>query len=143
VSRKAKDLDTLIRLNKWTVDERQRELGVLQQRESEWVLFGESLDRQLKREQEVAAADPMSAGQIYAVFATNHKVRREQLMLALHHLRIEIEHARDRLAEAYRGLKVYEEVQKNRAKHEQQEEARIEQATLDEIGQIQHQRKKK
>jgi len=143
MSRKAKDLDTLIRLNKWTVDERQRELGVLQQRENEWVLFGESLDQQLIREQKVAAEDPTSAGFIYAAFASNHKIRREQLKLALHNLRIEIEQARDRLAEAYRGLKVYEEVQKARAKHEREEEARVEQVTLDEIGQIQHQRKKR
>lgn len=140
MSGKAKDIDSLLRLQKWIVDERQRELGFLLQRQDEFETLGRELDRQMLREQKVAAEDPILAGTIFAAFAANHRHRREQLQTALHFLLLEIEKARENLAEAYRQSKVYEEVRKARALKEQEEEARQEQIILDEIGQSQFQR---
>ena len=137
MSRKAKDLDSLLRLHSWTVDERRRELGVLLAREEELIQFGHQLDRQLIAEQQVAAANPTTAGFSYAAFAKAHRLRREQLARNLAALRAEIEQARDQLADAYRQLKVYEEVQKERARLEREEEARKEQVAFDEIGETQ------
>ncbi len=55
-------------------------------------------------------------------------------------MRAEIEQQREALAEAYRELKVLEEVKKNWLKAEQAEEARREQIDLDEIAQNLHRR---
>jgi flagellar export protein FliJ len=137
LSRKAKDLESLLRLHSWTVDERRRELGVLLAREEELIQFGHALDRQLIHEQKVATEDPTTAGFMYAAFAGDHRLRREQLERTLAALRTEIEQAQDRLSEAYRQLKVYEEVQKARAKKEREEEARKDQIAFDEIGETQ------
>lgn len=141
MSKKAKDLDQLIRVNKWGVDERQRELGVLINREEEIIAQGHRLDAELAREQEIAASDPTMAGFLYGGFANAYLLRKEQLRHILHAIRLEIEEARERLAEAFRQLKVYEEVQKDRAGKEAAEEARQEQITLDEIGMNQHRRR--
>ncbi len=138
MSRKAKDLDSLLRLRSWAVDERRRELGILLSREEDLIREGEELARQLVREQQVAAADPTQAGLTYAAFAEDHRRRREQLARLVAELRVEIEAARERLADAYRQLKVLEEVQKERLRQERIDEARREQAIFDEIGQTQH-----
>jgi flagellar export protein FliJ len=141
VSKKAKDLNQLIRVNKWGVDERQRELGVLISREEDFIAQGHQLDAELAREQQIAATDPTMAGFLYGGFADRYRMRKEQLRQLLHAIRLEIEEARERLADAYRQLKVYEEVQKDRARREDAEEARQEQLTLDEIGLNQHRRR--
>jgi flagellar protein FliJ len=137
VSRKAADLETLLRLHSWTVDERRRELGVLLAREEQLIAEGEALQRRLLAEQRIAAEDPIQAGFAYGTFAEDYKRRREQLERILSDLREEILAARERLADAYRELKVMEEVQKERLHQEQVEEARKEQAVFDEIGQTQ------
>ena len=90
------------------------------------------------REQQVAAADPTNAGFTYAAFAEDHRRRRERLARLKAELAVEIDAARDRLADAYRQLKVLEEVQKERRRQERAEEARREQAAFDEIAQTQH-----
>lgn len=141
MSKKAKDFDQLIRISKWGVDERQRELGVLIAREEDLILQGHRLDAELIREQQIAAEDPTSAGFLYGGFADHYRIRKEQLRQILHAVRLEIEDARERLAEAYRHLKVYEEVRTGRAKKEAAEEARQEQNVLDEIGLNQHRRR--
>lgn len=135
--RKAKDLESLLRLSSWTVDEKRRELGVLLAREEELKRFGQELDRQLVREQKAAAENPTTAGFQYAAFAQAHRQRKEQLARTLAALQVEIEAARDRLADAYRQQKVYEEVQKERARQERIEEDRKEQNRFDEIAETQ------
>jgi flagellar export protein FliJ len=129
-------------LHSWTVDERRRELGMLFAREEELIRYGQQLDLQLIREQQVATEHPTSAGYSYAPFAQAHRLRREQLVRTLVALREEIEQAQDRLTEAYRQLKVYEEVQKERVRKESEEEARKEQIAYDEIGETQFRQRK-
>ncbi len=138
----AKDMDQLIRVNQWGVDERQRELGVLIAREEELIAQGHALDNELAKEQAIAAEDPTAAGFLYGGFALGYRLRKEQLRQLLHGVRLEIEAARERLAEAYRQLKVYEEVQKERARREAQEEAQREQQVMDEIGMTQFRRRR-
>ncbi|OIQ91284.1 hypothetical protein GALL_268180 [mine drainage metagenome] len=138
----AKDMNQLIRVNQWGVDERQRELGVLISREEELIGQGHALDQELAREQAIAAEDPTTAGFLYGGFALRYRQRKEQLRQMLHGIRVEIEAARERLAEAYRQLKVYEEVQKGRARREAQEEAQRERQVMDEIGMTQFRRRR-
>ena len=111
-------------------------------REEELIQFGHELDRQLVREQKAATDNPTTAGFSYAAFAEAHRLRREQLARTLAALREEIDQSRDRLREAYRQLKVYEQVQKERLRVERAEEARKEQIIFDEIGETLFRQKK-
>lgn len=139
--KKAKDLDQLIRVNGWGVDERRRELGVFLAREAEMIEARAALDRQMEAERAIAAAHPEEAGFTFGAFAGHHRFMRETLDAQIARLHQEVEAARERLAEAYRQLKVYEEVRKSRAEAEAKDEAKREQEMLDEIALNQHRRK--
>jgi len=141
MSRKAKDLDQLIRVNQWGVDERQRELGVLLSRDDELIAQDQRLDAELAMEQSVAASDPTNAGFLFGGYVGAYRLRKQQVVQLRRALAAEIEEARERLAEAFRQLKVYEEVQKERAQREREEEAREEQIMMDEIGMTQYRRR--
>jgi flagellar export protein FliJ len=128
----------LLRLHDWQVDERRRELGVLVAREDSLIRMGEELARQLAHEQQVVTNDPITAGFLYAAFAGDHLRRCEELERTLADLRNEIEQAHERLAEAYRQLKVYEEIEEERVLQQRLEDARQDQKAFDEISQNQH-----
>lgn len=140
MAKKSHEIKTLIRVQSWSVDEQRRMLNQLLDREHVLIEDGERMDRQLLAEQQVAAADPAMAGFAYAAYAKNHRVKRDNINTLLTALRVEIEQQREALAEAYRELKVLEEVQKNWLKAEQAEEARRQQIDLDEIAQNLHRR---
>lgn len=138
----AKKIKTLIRLNKWTVDERRRELGVLLAREDQLRAGLAGLEDELLHEQKIAAEDPTLAGFGYGGYAQHYLHRKAQFLSLLAAVAREIEAAQERLAEAYRELKTVEEVEKNRAKRELEEANRKEQKMLDEIAQTRFQRAK-
>jgi flagellar export protein FliJ len=138
----AKKLKTLIRLNKWTVDERRRELGQILAREEELKAQLAALEQELLNEQKTAAEDPTLAGFGYGGYAQRYLEHKAQLLRLLHIVAKEILAAQDRLAEAYRELKTVEEVEKNRAKKELAEANLKEQKMLDEMASTRHQRAK-
>jgi len=140
MTKKSEEIKTLIRVQSWTVDEQRRILNQLLDREHVLIEDGHRMDRQLIAEQQVAAADPRMAGFAYVAFARAHRIKRENINVTLTALRVEIDRQRDAVAEAYRELKVLEEVQKNWKKAEQIEAARLEQIDLDEIAQNLHRR---
>jgi flagellar export protein FliJ len=140
--KKSQEIKTLLRVQGWTVDEQRRMLNQLLDREQQLVADGERMDKQLLIEQQVAAADPAMAGHAYVAYAKAYRVRRDNLNTVLAALRVEIEQQRDVLAEAYKELKVLEQVQKSWIKAEKAEEARLEQVSLDEIAQNLYQRQR-
>lgn len=138
----AKKLKTLIRLGKWTVDERRRELGRVLAREDELKAGLAQLEQELLDEQKTAADDPELAGFGYGGYAQRYMQKKAQFLALLAAIAKEILAAQERLAEAYRELKTLEEVDKNRRKREEAEANRKEQAALDEIAQTRFQRAK-
>jgi len=140
MTKKSEEIKTLIRVQSWTVDEQRRMLNQLLDREHVLIEDGNRLDSQLIAEQQVAAADPRMAGFAYVAYARSNRTKRENVNVTLAALRTEIDRQRDAVAEAYRELKVLEEVQKNWLKAEQLEAARLEQIDLDEIAQNLHRR---
>ena len=140
MTKKSEEIKTLIRVQSWTVDEQRRMLNQLLDREHQIIEDGNRLDAQLLAEQKVAAADPTMAGHAYVAYAKNNRIKRQNMDTLLTALRVEIEKQREMVAEAYRELKVLEEVQKNWIKAEEAEEARREQVDLDEIAQNLHRR---
>jgi flagellar FliJ protein len=142
MAKAAKGLKTLIRLSKFTVDEKRRTLTALQEREEQILAEIEAAERQLQHEQQVARDDP-AAGMYFGRFLTAWKERRAALEQALAAVRRQVEQARDELSEAFRELKTYEVTQANRERREREELDRKEQIFLDEIGQNTHLRRQK
>lgn len=136
----AKGLKTLIRLSKFSVDEKRRTLTTLQAREDQMLAEIRMAELQLLQEQQLASANP-ALSFAYPAYHRAWMQRRLMMEQALMALRREIEAARDDLAEAFRELKTYEVTQKNREKREQEELDRKEQLFLDEVGLTMHRRR--
>lgn len=134
-------LETLIRLNRFEVDEKRRALQALLDREAEIQATIRRLDAELKAEQE-AAARPEAAelGAVYGAFAAAAKTRKAEQLERLADLYPEIEAARADLAEAFAGLKKYEIAKRNRDEAEAADAARREGIELDEMGLAAHRR---
>jgi flagellar export protein FliJ len=127
-------LKTLIRLNRFEVDEKRRDLQRLLDREAEIQAAIARLDRDLRAEQAVAAHPEAAAvGFSYGAFAAATKERKAVELDKLAQLYPEIEKAREALAEAFGTLKKYEIADANRAAAQAAEEARQETLELDEI----------
>jgi flagellar export protein FliJ len=135
MKRKSEEIDTLIRVQGWAVDEQRRLLGQMLGREQSLMDDRKRLDEELEREKQFATENPAVAGHGFAAYVERHGIRVADLEVLLEALRVEIEVQRDRLAQDYREQKVLEEVQKNWRRKEAAERARLEQAELDEIAQ--------
>ena len=130
----AKDLQTLIRLNEWTVDERRRELGDV-------LISLESLENGLRRlreelvrEHQAAQSSPAEAGLYYGNYAASVIQRRDHLNAGIVQMEAKVVEARERLDEAYRELKKFEVAQENRDFELAHEASRLEQIEMDEVG---------
>jgi flagellar export protein FliJ len=136
-----KTLSTLIRLNRFEVDEKRRALQRLLDRETEIQGSIDHLDRQLEAERAVAAQpEAASLGLSYGAFAAATKTRKEAHREKLADLYPEIEQARAALSEAFGILKKYEIAQANRLAEEAAEQARVETLEMDELGLASHRR---
>jgi len=128
------EIETLIRLRKFEVDEHHRKMAVLLRRE-EAVIRG--LDA-LKEEKEAETNFMQSAGVwegiTFAAYLEHWELRNQQFIGALRRIRGDIEKVRDELSDAYRRLKTFEITKENRDIEENREESRLEQIDLDEMG---------
>lgn len=141
MAKQAKGLKTLIRLAKFDVDEKRRVLTALQNQEEQTLHDILASEVQLRKEQELAAADATGVGFIYGAYHRAWMDQRQMLFNRLATIRQQIEIARDELAESFRTQKTYEVTQANRERREQEELDRKEQAFLDEVAQTQHRRR--
>lgn len=130
----AKNLNTLIRLNDWTVDERRRELGLVLRALAELEDGLERLRQEVVKEQNAVMASPAEAGFFYGNYAQAVIGRRQTLNDGIRRMEAQVAAARERLNEAYRELKKFEVAQKTRDEREARELARREQGILDDIG---------
>ena len=137
----ARNFKTLIKINDWEVDEKRRILAdqlrqqaLLQDRLS-------ALEQEITQEQEFAQAMPTEAGLTYAAYAEVATERRENLKKAIILQSHGVEAARERLREAYLELKKYEIAEERREAEVAAEFAKQDQAELDELGIVNHQRK--
>lgn len=137
----AKGLATLIRLSKWTVDDKRRVLTALQAREDEILADIAAAEVQLIAEQRTAAEDSVGVGFAYGAYARFWLDRRAQFDSMLAQIRAEIVRAEDELSEAFNRLKTFEITARERARRAAEERDRKEQASLDEIGLTIHRRR--
>ena len=137
----SRDLQTLIRLRKFEVDERQRAMAVSLRRE-EAVLNGiEALRVEKQTETSFMEQAGVWEGSTFTAYLEHWEIRRQQFLDALANVRAQIEQAREQLSDAYRRLKTFEITKETRDEDEEREENRLEQIDLDEMGLDLHRRK--
>lgn len=108
-----KDLKPLIRLNQRSVDERRRHLGELQRVEQKLLEDRAAFEARIGQERAVAGTDLLLARALPS-FLRHAKDRLEQFDRSHALLRLEIGKAEEMVAEAFRELKKFEQVQEQR-----------------------------
>lgn len=128
----AKGLSGVVRLHKWQVDEKRRQITELETMRSEIVKQLEKLINDLAAEQNhVATTNVVDIN--YANYASSVKSRRENLEASITEIDVSIENMKDELSEAFKELKKYEIVHERALERERFEEKRREQERLDEL----------
>lgn len=130
----AKDLNNLIKIHEWDVDEKRRKLGELLRLLDNLEAQARALEEELVREQQAARESPEEAGFLYGEYAETVIDRRERIQASIQQMEVAIEEAREDLRLAYVDLKKYEVAQENRDRRAALELDRREQAELDAVG---------
>ena len=127
-----KSRETLIRLKKFQVDEKRRKVMQIEGMIAEFERMANDLEREIKVEQDKANIhDPSHYA--YPTYAKAAIQRRENLKHSADELKVQLNEAKDALAEAFEELKKVELLDdRDRAA-----EAAIEQSELDAIGLMQ------
>jgi flagellar export protein FliJ len=126
-------LDSMVRVHRWVLDEKQRKLADLQAFVDK--LRGDltTLDKQLETEREAAGRSD-EAGSVYPAFVAAALDRRKKLCETIANLDTETEAAREDVAEAFSELKKYELARDNQESQESAKRNRRERISLDELG---------
>lgn len=127
------DLQPLIRLHRWQLDEKRRalaELEALRERLHEQIV---QLDEELAREQAFAAeaAEPPQGFGAYTQAMLDRKARLNE---SIEEVQAQIAASREQIAEAFQELKRFELVQEDRDRRDADRRKRRETQTYDEIG---------
>lgn len=127
-----KGLSGVVRLHKWQVDEKRRQITELEVMRSDLETKLDMLHDELRAEQHnVASSNVVDIN--YANYAAAVMKRRENLEASITEVDVSIENMKDELAEAFKELKKFEIAQQRTIEREKLEEKRREQDRLDEI----------
>jgi flagellar export protein FliJ len=128
-----KSRETLIRLKKFQVDERRRKVAQIEGMIAEFERIATELEREIKVEQDRAGIhDP--AHFAYPTYAKAAIQRRENLKRSADELKVQLNDAKDALAEAFDELKKVELLDERDQARERADAMAEEQAELDAIG---------
>ena len=133
-------LDQLMRLQRWTLDEKRRQATDLELLIERLIQDINKLDEQVEREIEASRAD-LELQRALPGYRGVMRSRRERMDKSLVDLRGELEKLREQITEAFSDLKKTEQTQKNRQQRQRLAERRKDQAISDEVGLQQHRRK--
>jgi flagellar export protein FliJ len=126
-------VESLIRLHRWQLDERRRQVADLDTLAAKLRQEGARLVAEQKTEQSIAA-DSTEAATAYGSYARRLVERRQKLEQSLASVEQQIVVARVALADAYQEVKRYEIAAANRVQQVRKRVARQQQLALDEIG---------
>ncbi len=137
----ARTLDNLIRLQRWRLDERRREMGqVLERRET---LHQQQTALEERYAREVAllrdSNDPLLAMGLPG-YQQKYAQARDQYARAIAQADKQVETLRERIAEEFKAMKSYEQVRDRRQEEERLAAERLEQQQLDDIAGMRHAR---
>ena len=128
-----KSRETLIRLKKFQVDERRRKVAQIEGMIAEFERMATDLEREIKVEQDRANIhDP--AHFAYPTYAKAAIQRRENLKHSADELKVQLNDAKDALAEAFEELKKVELLDERDQARERVAENARDQAEMDRIG---------
>jgi flagellar export protein FliJ len=128
-----KSRETLIRLKRFQVDEKRRQVAQIETMIAEFERMNTELDREIAAEQTKAGiSDPGHFA--YPTYAKAAKQRRDNLLRSINDLKTQLEGARALLADAFEELKKVEILEERDHQRERMEDAAVEQAELDRIG---------
>jgi flagellar protein FliJ len=133
-------LSQLLRLQRWTLDEKRRQSGDLELLIDRLVQDITQLDAAVEREI-AASRENVELQRVLPGYRKAMKDRRDRLDKSLLDLRDELEKLREQITEAFSELKKTEQTVKNREQRQRHAERRKDQAVSDEIGLQQHHRK--
>ena len=133
-------LDQLIRLQRWTLDEKRRQATDLELLIERLIQDINKLDEQVEHEIEASRAN-LELQRALPGDRQAMKSRRERLDKSLIDLRGELEKLREQITEAFSELKKTEQTVKNREQRQRLAERRKDQAISDEVGLHLHRRK--
>ena len=126
-------LDSIVRVHRWVLDEKQRKLADLRTLVEKLKLDLESLDAELEAERE-ASGNSDEAGAAFPAYAAAALDRRRRLCETIANLERESDAAREEVTEAFSELKKYEIASDNRKARESEKRKRSERINLDELG---------
>jgi flagellar export protein FliJ len=133
-------LDSLIRINRWKLDEQRRQIAELERLAGRLREEADRLVQELSSEQRVAGAS-FEASLGYPNFARELIERRRKLAASIAEVDSRIATARDALAETFGEVKRYEITAANRAKRERAAAGRKQAIALDEVALEIHRRR--
>jgi len=129
----------MIRLHKWQLDDKRRQLTELELMRDELQAKMNQLADELTAEKNNVANSPV-VNITFASYATNMSTRRENLQNSLDEVNVSIENMKDQVAESFKDLKKYEVVEQREKERLQNELNRRQQADLDELAVNLHRR---
>jgi flagellar export protein FliJ len=136
-----KGITAMVRVHKWKLEERSRVLQELERLRQKLQQAAAQLEAELVVEQNQARGGGL-ANLTYGGYAQAVIQRRDHIAKSLAEVAAETEQARKDVAAAFQELKKYELALANREKQKKQKEAKVERATLDELGIAAHRRGK-
>ncbi|MEX0753075.1 MAG: flagellar export protein FliJ [Xanthobacteraceae bacterium] len=128
-----KSRETLIRLKKFQVDEKRRKVAQIENMIADFERMATDLEREIKIEQERAGIhDP--AHFAYPTYAKAAIQRRENIRRSIDELKVQLEAAKDALADAFEELKKVELLDERDQMRERSADEAQERSELDNIG---------
>ncbi len=127
--------ESLIRLKKFQVDEKRRQVSQIETMVNDFVRMASELDQQIEIEQTKTGISDV-AHFAYSTFAKAALNRRDNLLASAADMREKLEAAQDALAEALEDLKKVELLDQREHQREAAEQLKIEQSEYDEIGRL-------
>jgi len=134
-----KGMAGMIRLHKWQLDERRRNLVELEKMREELVGKMRSLRDELAAEQKKVAEAPI-VSITYGGYAQQVMARRENINSSITEIDVSIEKMKDQVADAFKELKKYEIVEQREREREVSERNQRQQNDLDELALNMHRR---
>ena len=130
----AKTLHALIRLHQYRVDEKHREIGGIISVITDLERQTSELEKQISEEKAIAVTSPEEAGVLFGNYVAHCILKKEQFSVAIFEMEKKLAATQEEIREEYKDLKGIVLTQEERDKLVAIEQAKAEQAVLDEIG---------
>ena len=131
--------ESLIRLKKFQVDEKRRQVAQIEMMIADFERMASELDQQIEIEHTKTGISDV-AHFAYSTFAKAALTRRDNLLASAHDMKSKLEAAQDALAEALEDLKKVELLDQREHQREKDEQNKIEQDAYDEVARLRYRR---